>query len=337
MHENSESPDARLQASIAKLDADAMAEAIACGTDVNFACDADGGALREVFFHAYFFLFDGERDVPSAEKFEEYERRVFRCVKILLDNGYDLNRVYVDGNERSSVFCDVARWCASLKIMEHLLQRGMNPNLPSSEGVSALDSLEGEIWSEEACGRPRDAKFIYGNARLAVAYGALPAYLLNDTRTARERTLHAAAMNLDCDKISELDAAAISEFRLDAACVTDSKYAFPRDFYFETPKLEARIIAALRVIIEKLGGVGKLDDSLLHGCVELQYVDVLSFLLRAGVNPNLNCFNEAYPFVASSAFYKFLRHQRYYLPERAKRMRALLSEAGAIRLAKDAK
>ena len=328
-----QSPNALLMEAVSSLDADKMTQAIAGGADVNFIQDPNApGLLEEMCVESHFWFYGGEAEIPRKEKFKESEDRLFKCVNILLEHGFDLSRVHRDVSTNVSVFCYATKWCPSLKVVEYLLQKGMNPNILTYEQYSALDNLEGEIWSEEACDRPRDAKYIYQNARLAIAYGARPGWLLDDIRPNKEQEIHASAMSLDVPGIEKLDKETILEFHLDRACVADSKYAFPKEFYFETPKIEKRIISALRVILKKIGSVKLLDESLLHECVELQYPAVLEFLLNAGVDPNLNCFNESYSFVASSALYKFLKHRDYYIPERAEQMEKLLLGAGAVRL-----
>lgn len=305
-----------------KFSIDLLREAIAEGADLNYRDKFGESPFDNMVWladNAYDHTYYPEDNVGITED------DLIEFASVLIDNGFDLSSTPPEDKDESGTFWMVAKWGGSLKLLEFMLSKGLNPNYISYEsGWSALDELEGDVWMEDvACGNPEFAAYLYEAARLAVAYGALSKFHLKREYEPGDEVWFRAAMNLDLEFFQSKSAEELIERQADTMVVCHAKYGYPRESYYEIEKLQTRIMPVLDVIIDKIG-IEKLNVHTLNDCVELQYVTILEHLLKLGANPNVNCFNEHYRHIKSSAKYTLEKEGHYYQPEARSRMNELL-------------
>lgn len=299
-----------------------LREAIAEGADLNYRDEFGDSPFDNMVWladNAYDYTYDPEYNVGiTGDDLIEF-------ASILIDNGFDLTYTPPADKDEQGTYWNVAKWGGSLKLLEFMLSKGLNPNYISYEsGCSALDELEGDVWMEDvACGNPEFAEYLYEAARLSVAYGALPTCHVKKDYKPGEEEWYKAAMNLDTEFFKNKTAEDLIENYADSMIVCHAKYGFPRESYYEIEKLQSRIIPVLQVIIDKVG-VENINKHTLHDCVEHQYVAILEYLLSLGANPDVNCFNEHYRHIKSSAKYTLEKEGHYYQPKARERMKELL-------------
>ena len=299
-----------------------LREAIAEGADLNYRDEFGESPFDEMVWaadNAYF-----REEIENADDFTEEDMIEF--ASLLIDNGFDLTYTPPEDKDEQGTYWSVAKWGGSLKLLEFMLSKGLNPNYISYEsGCSALDELEGDVWMEDvACGNPEFAEYLYEAARLSVAYGALPTCHVKRDYKPGEEEWYKAAMNLDVEFFNNKTAKDLIENHADAMIVCHAKYGFPKESYYEIEKLQSRIIPVLQVIIDKVG-IENINKHTLNDCVEHQYVAILEYLLSLGANPDVNCFNEHYKHIKSSAKYTLEKEGHYYQPKARERMRELLA------------
>lgn len=305
-----------------KFSVDMLREAIAEGADLNYRDKYGDSPFDNMVWladNAYDYKYDPEYNVGiTGDDLIEF-------ATILIDNGFDLTYTPPADKDEQGTYWSVAKWGGSLKLLEFMLSKGLNPNYISYEsGCSALDELEGDVWMEDvACGNPEFAEYLYEAARLSVAYGALPTCHVKKDYKPGEEEWYKAAMNLDAEFFKNKTAEDLIENYADSMIVCHAKYGFPRESYYEIEKLQSRIIPVLQVIIDKVG-VENINKHTLHDCVEHQYVSILEYLLSLGANPEVNCFNEHYRHIKSSAKYTLEKEGHYYQPKARERMKELL-------------
>jgi hypothetical protein len=307
-----------------KFSVDMLREAIAEGADLNYRDKYGDSPFDNMVWladNAYDNTYDPEYNVGiTGDDLIEF-------ASVLIDNGFDLTYTPPEDKDEQGTFWSVAKWGGSLKLLEFMLSKGLNPNYISYDSrCSALDELEGDVWMEDvACGNPEYAAYLYEAARLAVAYGALSTFHLRKEYEPGDEEWFRAAMNLDVDFFKSKSAEELIEQQADTMVVCHAKYGYPRESYYEIEKLQSRIIPLLDVIIEKIG-IERLNSHTLNDCVELQYVIILEHLLKLGANPNVNCFNEHYRHIKSSAKYTLVKEGHYYKSEARARMNELLCD-----------
>lgn len=305
-----------------KFSVDMLREAIAEGADLNYRDKYGDSPFDNMVWladNAYDNTYDPEYNIGiTGDDLIEF-------ASVLIDNGFDLTYTPPEDKDEQGTFWSVAKWGGSLKLLEFMLSKGLNPNYISYDSkCSALDELEGDVWMEDvACGNPEYAAYLYEAARLAVAYGALSTFHLRKEYEPGDEEWFRAAMNLDVDFFKSKSAEELIEQQADTMVVCHAKYGYPRESYYEIEKLQTRIMPVLDVIIDKIG-IEKLNVHTLNDCVELQYVTILEHLLKLGANPNVNCFNEHYRHIKSSAKYTLEKEGHYYQPEARNRMNELL-------------
>ena len=305
-----------------KFSIDMLREAIKEGADLNYRDEFGDSPFDNMVWladNAYDYTYDPEYNVGiTGDDLIEF-------AAILIDNGFDLTYTPPADKDEQGTYWSVAKWGGSLKLLEFMLSKGLNPNYISYEsGCSALDELEGDVWMEDvACGNPEFAEYLYEAARLSVAYGALPTCHVKKDYKPGEEEWYKAAMNLDTEFFKNKSAEDLIENYADSMIVCHAKYGFPRESYYEIEKLQCRIIPVLQVIIDKVG-VENINKHTLHDCVEHQYVSILEYLLSLGANPDVNCFNEHYRHIKSSAKYTLEKEGHYYQPKARERMKELL-------------
>lgn len=307
-----------------------LKQAIAEGCDVNYVNNQwDETCFEEMIWYW------GSGGGNDADKDYEpdwpqwSEEHMIEFVGIMIDAGLNLNRVSHDGYESFNLFWHVAKWGRSLPLLEYMLQRGMNPNYVDGKW-SMVELLEDDIFAEECCGYPDLAAGLYNAGRLAVAYGALPGILLEKQYEVWEEDNYVAAVHLDAEYfLSIAKYTSIDKMKADKLMVRYGKYGYPKEFYFESEKFQHRMINALDKIVDVIG-IKNLDNHVLDECVEQQYDLVLEHLLQRGADPNVNCFNEHYSYVKSSALYTLEKRGGYYAEGKAEKMLGALLSAGAI-------
>ena len=228
-----------------------LREAIAEGADLNYRDEFGESPFDEMVWaadNAYF-----REEIENADDFTEEDMIEF--ASLLIDNGFDLTYTPPEDKDEQGTYWSVAKWGGSLKLLEFMLSKGLNPNYISYEsGCSALDELEGDVWMEDvACGNPEFAEYLYEAARLSVAYGALPTCHVKRDYKPGEEEWYKAAMNLDVEFFNNKTAKDLIENHADAMIVCHAKYGFPKESYYEIEKLQSRIIPVLQVIIDKVG------------------------------------------------------------------------------------
>lgn len=305
------------------LDVSLLKQAVGMGVDVNQGDESD-----ESWFEHTIWCYGSACDYDRTD-FEQIKVKMMDFSRELVANGLNLNRYYDDFGEIVTTFESVARWSRHPKLLEYLLQNGMNPNfMIGKERRSPYDNLDEDIFAEECCGYYDCACDLYNMCRLAVAYGAKPIELLKPGGSPEVNAICDLGMKLDSAGIAKLDAKSIIDCKLSHECTYYSKFEYGYDFYYNPEKYEERVISALSVIIEKTG-IESIDDNCLDDCVDGQLVNVLEYLLKKGADPNVNCFTESYKWVKSSALYELDKRGSYYSQQKKERMTELLLNAGA--------
>ena len=305
------------------LDVSLLKQAVGMGIDVN-----QEDKFGESWFENAIWHYGSAYDDDGTD-FEQRKVRMMDFSRELVANGLNLNYYYDDFGEIVTTFESVARWSRHPKLLEYLLQNGMNPNfMIGKERRSPYDSLDGDISMEEECGYYDCAGDLYNMCRLAVAYGAKPIELLKPGGSPEVNAICDLGMKLDSAGIAKLDAKSIIDCKLTHECTYYSKFEYGYDFYYNPEKYEERVISALNVIIEKIG-IESISDGCLYDCVDGQLVNVLEYLLKKGAEPNINCFKGHFGEFKSSALYLLSRSGKYYDPHKAERMNELLRNAGA--------
>lgn len=297
-----------------------LREAVAEGADLNYRDEFGESPFEEMVWaadNAYI-----REEIENADNFTEEDMIEF--ASILIDNGFDLSYIPPSDKDEPGTFWSVAKWSGSLKLLEFMLSKGLATNYITYEGMSPLSELEGDVWMEEVgCCNPEFAAYLYEAARLSIAYGALPTFHVKKEYKPGEEEWYKAAMNLDIEFFNNKTAEELIENHADTLIVCHAKYGFPKESYYDIEKLQSRIIPVLQVIIDKIG-VDNINKHTLHDCVEHQYVTILEYLLRLGANPDVNCFNQHYKHIKSSAKYTLEKESHYYQPKARKRMKELL-------------
>lgn len=304
-----------------KFSIDMLREAIAEGADLNYRDEYGESPFDEMMLYI---------DKPFNDESEGYytspcnEEDLLKFASVLVEGGFNVGCTPRDYSGEIGTFWHVAKWGGSLKLLEYLLGKGLNPNYIMEDGCSTLDELIYDTWVEEvACGRPGYASYLYEAARLSIAYGALPTKLIKEEYKPGEKELYQAAINLDVEYFKQRTAEELVKSEADRILVNFSKYGSPRESYYEIDKFQYRLISILEVVVDKIG-IDRLNSHTLHDCVDNQYVDVLEYLLNRGANPYVNCFVESYWHIKSSAKYTLEKEGHYYQPEARNRMNELL-------------
>jgi hypothetical protein len=224
-----------------KFSVDMLREAIAEGADLNYRDKYGDSPFDNMVWladNAYDNTYDPEYNVGiTGDDLIEF-------ASVLIDNGFDLTYTPPEDKDEQGTFWSVAKWGGSLKLLEFMLSKGLNPNYISYDSrCSALDELEGDVWMEDvACGNPEYAAYLYEAARLAVAYGALSTFHLRKEYEPGDEEWFRAAMNLDVDFFKSKSAEELIEQQADTMVVCHAKYGYPRESYYEIERLQSRII-----------------------------------------------------------------------------------------------
>lgn len=310
-----------LEKAYRNLDINLLKEAIRLGADINHT-DEYGETLFETMVYEV-----GQGMESDPDKYSEED--LFKFTDALIENGLDLNHYADDGVETWSTYTIAAKWSNSLKYLEYLLQKGMNPNLiTDKDNYSHWEDIDGDIFAEECCGCFSFASYLYNASRLSVAYGAKPMILLRREGTPDVIALQDIAMNLDVPGLESLSPEENLDNGLSAWCTYYSRFIYGYDFYYNPDKYQERVIEALDCIIAKIG-VGQIDNDCIYDCVTGQLVQVMRYLLRKGANPNVNCFTSSYSYVKSSALFELQHRYDYYDRNKARQMYGLLIQYGA--------
>lgn len=325
-------PNEKFIESIKTADVILLREAISEGADVNLERYANDTTYFEEMIYEWGCSKSWYDETSNPDYKPAYsEDQLIEFARVLVENGLDVNHCVDDGNDSTDTFWYVAKWGHSLRLMEFLLQKGMNPNgIKRYGGLSPLDELESDIFAEECCGYPNYARAIYRSARLAVAYGALPSNLLYQEMSDEEKPWYDAAIKLDADYFKQFSKdELITRIKADKLMTEFGKYGYPHEFYYESISFQKRLVSALSIIIDVIG-IENLDNSVLDSCVEQQFDIVLDYLLAAGANPNVNCFTPPYNHIKSSALYTVQKRGDYYEIGKAEKMTQSLISAGAV-------
>jgi hypothetical protein len=304
-----------------KFSVDLLREAIAEGADLNYRDEYGDSPFDDMMLYIE-KPFNDELNGCYTSPYNEED--MLKFASMLVAGGFNVGHTPRDNSDEVGTFWHVAKWGGSLKLLEYLLSKGLNPNYIMEEGYSALDELESHIWLEDAaCGYPLYASYLYEAARLSVAYGALPTKLIKGEYKPGEKELYQAAINLDIEYFKQRTAEELIKTEADRIIINHAKYGSPRESYYEIDKFQRRIIPVLEEVIDKIG-IDRLNNHTLHDCVEHQYVTILEYLLKRGANPYANCFTKHYRHIKSSAKYTLEKEGHYYQPEARNRMNELL-------------
>ncbi|MDO4505629.1 MAG: hypothetical protein Q4B64_01635, partial [Spirochaetales bacterium] len=107
-----------------------------------------------------------------------------------------------------------------------------------------------------------------------------------------------------------------------------ARYYYPELWYCESEEFEKQMISVFEEILLKIGAKN-ISNNVLYECVCQKLPALLEFLLKEGVNPNVNCFNSSYSWVKSSSLYELYEEGNYFSKELYLRMRDALLKAGA--------
>jgi hypothetical protein len=112
-----------------------------------------------------------------------------RCIHVLVELGADVNYQSEEGG------CPLydAAYFASPALVEHLLQRGANPNVFLESGETVLDEIERDLWNvrgesskDPACEYAQMARKLEETIPLLRRYGAKSVFELHTTRVSQE-------------------------------------------------------------------------------------------------------------------------------------------------------
>lgn len=306
-----------------------LKEAVQEGADVNMLDDVGDMTCFEQMIYmwgsCWNYYQEDFKDNPEPRWTDEH---MIEFSKILVENGFNLNQIHRDGNESFSVFWNVAKWGHSLPLLESLFRLGMDANHMDRD-FSMLDRLEEDVFADGVCGYLEDAKDLYDAIRLSIAYGALPGVILGRQYEHGRESYYEAAIRLDADYLRECMVKKPGEkIGADRLMAQYGKYGYPKEFYYEPEKYQARLAAALDTIIP-VTGIENLDKHVLDECVDQQFDIVLEHLLELGANPNVNCFTPSYSYIRSSALYTVSHEAYLFDPEKARKMKRMLLDAGA--------
>ena len=317
------------------FDSELLVQALQAGEDLN-AKDKFGSALWYNALDDYVHYHKG--------RWTQKKSRIKKFLTIAVQHGLDLNSYEANtgGDGNISHFYSTVRYSCNhdLKFLQFIIDLGVDLNGISSTCEEELDSIFEFIPIEKEIGHSAEsAKWYYDAARLLIKNGAKVCRVLHpededfwekpEDITPDNIKQEILASRLDCAALEKLSPDRIIFQCLDLCALELSSYYFPHEFYAHTKAFQKRIINYLQVVINKIG-LQNLWDCLLSSCIELQYCDVMEFLLDAGVDPNINCFNADYSFVSSSALYT-LKRSGYLLPEDIREhMEKLLLDHGAI-------
>ena len=67
------------------------------------------------------------------------EEDMLKFASMLVAGGFNVGHAPRDNSDEVGTFWHVAKWGGSLKLLEYLLSKGLNPNYIMEEGYSALD------------------------------------------------------------------------------------------------------------------------------------------------------------------------------------------------------
>ena len=255
-------------------------------------------------------------------------KQVIAFLDFALKNGLDINHVFDDCGELIGDAFDIVKYCKNDEITEFLLQNGMNLNYMVYKGCSFYDHIDHHVfWDERGS---EEAKFVYYRERLITYYGAKPAYLLQNEDTEKQKKLYETILSLDINIIKDLTAQEIIDNKLDSILIDRGRFYYPTEWYKESEKYQKKLIDVFTVLLEKID-ISQISNDILHECIYQQLPDLLEFLLGKGANPNVNCFNENYSWVKSSAMYELLLEGSYFAEELFNRFLANLEKHGAIK------
>lgn len=144
-------------------DVNLLREAIAEGADINLEVRPNDETYFEQMVYDWGCGESWYKENPDTEPGPPFpEDQLLEYTRVLVENGFNVDHCVDEDNDPLDVFWHVAKWSGSLRLLEYLLQNGMNPNGPKRYGGSSpLDELEGDIFMEECCGYPNYADQIY--------------------------------------------------------------------------------------------------------------------------------------------------------------------------------
>lgn len=319
---NQEDNNELLKKSFDTMDVELLKKAISLGANVNYKNKFGIPLLPDLVYDWGALYNDGDEPFKTKD--------IFEFTQVLLDNGYDLNASWDDVGTVYTLFFDTAKWSHSIEYLEFLFKNGLNPNIiGENASYSQWDEIYSDIFAEECCDCPEEAKYLYNICRISIAYGAKPIDLIRPTESPDEWRIKEMALNLDDEELAKLSPEEIIGNDLSHVCTYFSKFYYGKEFYYDNKAFQRRLIKTLKVLIDKIG-VETLSSHCLDDLVEDQHDKVLGFLIKEGVNPNQNCFTESYRWVKSSALYEIESRGYQYEPAIRDKMKEILLSAGAI-------
>ena len=302
-----------------KFDISLLQKCLDAGYDMNAVDDFGDSYLSEALF-SYGAEEWAKTDVPV--------KQVISFIDFALKQGLNINHTYDDCGEIIGDAFVFIKYCDNNKVVEFLLQNGLNINYKVYSDVAFYDSISSDIFAQECANG--DGKFMYERTRLITYYGAKPSYLLENKDTKDENKLYDIILSLDLEKISSLSANEIIEKKLDSVMIIRGQFVYPKEWYKDSKSYQKKMISVFEVLLEKIN-IDQISNDILYECVYQQLPDLLEFLLEKGANPNVNCFNKAYAYVKSSAMYELRKRGCYFTEELYERfMNALLSHGAML-------
>lgn len=255
-------------------------------------------------------------------------KQVISFLDFAIKHGLYLDYTFDDCGEIYGDPFKIVKYCYNDEIVEFLLQHGMNINYMVYNGCSFYDDVSHHVFFDERGSNA--AKFVYYRERLITYYGAKPAYLLHNEDSDEEKRLFDIILSFDLEKISALTSEEIIDNKLDSILIDRGRFYYSEEWYKEPEKYQKKLIEVFTVLLKK-NNISQISDDILHECIYQQLPDLLEFLLDKGANPNVNCFNDSYKWVKSSAMYELLLEGSYFTEELYNRFMAALLKHGAIK------